>query len=293
MGLTGPPQPRPRPNFFEIKDESNQIVARLSLTLGAFFVDLVKTNKNAEGVFKFDMDGRRVKSYGKYTFNKTDPTISAKKTFNHDADKGNRTKIDVVFSYNESSTDSELKVQTAEFKFAIEWGWNSSVTRGDYWNLTSAGLKLTGTFNETESLNLIVDLTPKFSYTGKPGDTACTTGYGICAPVNLCWTCTKQTLAPTNLTAVGAEEWTLMWTLPGMMLEPEWGNKMNFTGGNYTFSAPWDCDPLVPLPVWVGLLISLFLASLLLWAIQMLTALQTPNKWDDPKKPGIQVAQTE
>lgn len=43
-----------------------------------------------------------------------------------------------------------------------------------------------------------------------------------------------QTLAPTNLTAVGAEEWTLMWTLPGMMLEPEWGNKMNFTGGNYT-----------------------------------------------------------
>ena len=26
---------------------------------------------------------------------------------------------------------------------------------------------------------------------------------------------------------------------------------------------------------------------------QMLTALQTPNKWDDPKKPGIQVAQSE
>ena len=80
------------------------------------------------------------------------------------------------------------------------------------------------------------------------------------------------------------------------------------------FSAPWDCDPLLPLPVWVGILISLFLAAILLWAIQvsspssqppddddvimclylqMLTALQTPNKWDDPKKPGIQVAQSE
>ena len=35
------------------------------------------------------------------------------------------------------------------------------------------------------------------------------------------------------------------------------------------FSAPWDCDPLLPLSVWVGLLISLFLASILLWAIQV------------------------
>ena len=28
-------------------------------------------------------------------------------------------------------------------------------------------------------------------------------------------------------------------------------------------------------------------------AVSMLSALQTPNKWDDPKKPGIQVAQAE
>ena len=37
----------------------------------------------------------------------------------------------------------------------------------------------------------------------------------------------------------------------------------------FRFSAPWDCDPLLPLPVWVGILISLFLASILLWAIQV------------------------
>ena len=37
------------------------------------------------------------------------------------------------------------------------------------------------------------------------------------------------------------------------------------------FSAPWDCDPLLPLPVWVGVLISLFLAAILLWAIQVIT----------------------
>ena len=59
------------------------------------------------------------------------------------------------------------------------------------------------------------------------------------------------------------------------------------------FSANWDCDPLLPLSVWVGLLVSLLLVSILAWAIKMLADLQTPNKWDDPKKPGIHVPQAE
>ena len=59
------------------------------------------------------------------------------------------------------------------------------------------------------------------------------------------------------------------------------------------FSFTWDCDPLIPLSVWVSLLLTLLMASILIWAIQMLSALSVPNKWDDPKKPGIQVAQTE
>ena len=50
---------------------------------------------------------------------------------------------------------------------------------------------------------------------------------------------------------------------------------------------------MIPLSVWVGLLVSLLLVSILAWAIKMLTDLQTPDKWDDPKKPGIHVAQTE
>ena len=32
------------------------------------------------------------------------------------------------------------------------------------------------------------------------------------------------------------------------------------------FSSNWDCDPLLPLSVWVGILITLLLASILLWA---------------------------
>ena len=60
----------------------------------------------------------------------------------------------------------------------------------DYWNLTSAGLTVTGKVGGQPSLT--ADLTPRFSYTGKAGDTACTTGYGTCAPLRLCWACTNQ-----------------------------------------------------------------------------------------------------
>ena len=59
------------------------------------------------------------------------------------------------------------------------------------------------------------------------------------------------------------------------------------------FSANWDCDPLIPLSVWIGLLVTLLLVSILAWGLQMLADLQTPNKWDDPKKPGIHVPQAE
>lgn len=282
-------------HFFEIKDDTTkEIVARMQLSQGAFLVNLVKTKKDAAGVIQFEMDGRRVKSYGNYTFSKTKPAISATKTVKQThISHLNSTKIDVTFSYTEQTQNesSSFQVQTAEFKFTIEWGWGAHVTRGDYWNMTSAGLTLTGKIGDKTQLT--ADLTPKFSYTGKAGDTACTTGYGTCAPLYLSWACSNQTLAPTDLAAVGDAQWTLQWIMPGLMLEPDWGNKANVTGGNFTFSAPWDCDPLLPLPLWVGILISLFLASILLWAIQMLTALQTPNKWDDPKKPGIQVAQSE
>jgi len=290
-----PPKTNKTTNFFEIReDTTKEIVARLQLSQGAFLANLVKTKTDASNLTKFEMDKGRVKSYGNYTFNKSEPTISATKMVKTTND-GNSTKIDVTFSYTEQphNDSTELQVQTAEFKFTIEWGWLSNVTRGDYWNLTSAGLKLTGKLGDQNLTELSADLTPKFSYTGKAGDTACTTGYGTCAPLYLSWACGNQILAPTNLRAVGGNKYTLQWIMPGLELEPEWGDKANFTQANFKFSDPWDCDPLLALPVWVGLLISLFLASILLWAIQMLTALQTPNKWDDPKKPGIQVAQSE
>ena len=79
--------------------------------------------------------------------------------------------------------------------------------------MTSAGLTLTGKIGDKAQLT--ADLTPKlvhhtctlstltvhmihfrFSYTGKEGDTACTTGYGTCAPLSLSWACSNQVTDP-------------------------------------------------------------------------------------------------
>ena len=72
-----------------------EIVARMQLSQGAFLVNLVKMkNDTTTHVVNFEMDGRRVKSYGNYTFNKTEPTISAKKTVKQDEEaKANSTQV--------------------------------------------------------------------------------------------------------------------------------------------------------------------------------------------------------
>jgi len=288
------------PYFFEIKD-GNNIVARMNLTKGAFRVDLVKTKKKDDfGLIKLEKS-----KLASYIFNATNPKITAKKTVTpgENPKVSNATKIDVTFTYDETSvnqtgnkdntTNTKFEVQTAELKFTIEWGAGPQfLTRGDYWNMTSATLTLKGKVNDTDKTFDSLNLTPKFSYSGSPSDSACGTGYGICAPVGLCWSCNEQVLKPNDLTKVGAEQLTLQWVMPGMLLEPDWtGKNANVT--TFRYSANWDCDPLIPLSVWVSLLVTLLLASILIWAINMLTALQTPNKWDDPKKPGIHVAQTE
>jgi len=285
------------PYFFEIKDKAGKdVVARLNLTQGAFYMDLVKTKKEeGSNVISYEMKNRQVLSYGNHTFNTSTPAFSATKTVVNMTDAsgnviGNSTKLDISFAYTEANTSSgPFVVDTAELKMTLEWGNPGKVALG-YWNITSISATVAAKLNGSAT-NFNVDLTPRFSSTGRPADSSCETGYGICAPVNLCWSCGDQVLKPGNLTAVGPGQFTVMWHLRGMLLEPDWGRGLNTT--TFRFSSNWDCDPLLPLSVWVGILITLLLASILLWAVSMLSALQTPNKWDDPKKPGIQVAQAE
>lgn len=278
--------------FFEIKDTAGQTVARLNLTQGPFYAELVKTTKNEAGMIVYVMDGSRELKYGRYNFTGKPASVSATKSETI-TEHGNSTKLEITFSYKESGSNNTLfDVQTAELKMRVEWGVPA---RLDYWNITSINLTLKANVNST-SKSLEVDLTPRFSYntpTEYSISPACTTGYGICAPLGLCWSCTDQVLRAKNLTVVKENQLSVLWHLPGMVLEPEWGNTANLTGAQFRFSANWDCDPLIPLSVWVGLLVTLLLVSILAWGLQMLADLQTPNKWDDPKKPGIHVPQAE
>ena len=153
-------------------------------------------------------------------------------------------------------------------KFAIIFG-------SDYWNLTAASLStLTGTYNktaagtgnETEAVNLTdLDLTPQFSYTNSSHDYGCESGAGLCAPVGLCWSCgdqvtslhhslttAEQVLRPARQyqgSPLKPSQLSVFLHMPGLLLEPAWPTEGNSTWRG--FSANWDCEPLIPISIWV------------------------------------------
>ena len=55
----------------------------------------------------------------------------------------------------------------------------------------------------------------------------------------------------------------------------------------------WDCDPLIPIPVWEGLLLGLFAAVVIYMAAAYITGIGTPTGWDDLTKPTISVPVTD
>ena len=103
------------PYFYEIKDASD-IVARLNLTKGAFWVDLVKTGKkDSYKQIHLEMNGRKVKSYGNFTFssNITTPTITA---------KNSTSQIDITFSYKDIPKAGNFSVTNADLQFTVQKG---------------------------------------------------------------------------------------------------------------------------------------------------------------------------
>jgi len=162
--------------------------------------------------------------------------------------------------------------------------------RADYWNLTSAVLKLSGQYNENISYPANTDVTAQFGYSW--AEPACTAPYAPCAPRGLAWTCNDQVFAltPNSLNATyfsSINATTADAHLHGLRLRL--GPKKNTTGEEFG----WDCEPLIPISVWASVLITIFLASILLWGVCMLAYLNTPTKFDDPKGPSIYVPAAE
>ena len=107
-------------NFYEIEDSTGMILARLNLTQGPFFVELVKT-KNESGVLSYvtSEKSRQTHQLGNYSFTSERPTVTATKS---GAGK-NGTKLEITFTFNEPSSSSEaFNVKTAELKMTVEWG---------------------------------------------------------------------------------------------------------------------------------------------------------------------------
>jgi len=158
-----------------------------------------------------------------------------------------------------------------------------------YWNVSSASLKLQGQ-NNSVALPAVTDIAPAVAFS-KDIQPACTAPYGICAPAGLTWTCDDQIMAApssvvnsTHYSTFGkAGDLVAVVHMTGLVLRL----------GNDTEQFNWDCEPLIPISVWVSVLITLFLASILLWGLYMLATLQTPDKFDDPKGPSIHVPTSE
>jgi hypothetical protein len=189
--------------------------------------------------------------------------------------------------YNKSANLNYTPPTTASLELVVT---TQGENRADYWNLTSAILKLEGSYNKSIAYPATTDVTAQFGHTW--AEPACTAPFAPCAPRGLAWTCndqvfalTQNSLNATYFTSVNAT--TANAHLPGFRLRL--GARKNATGEEFG----WDCEPLIPISVWVSVLITIFLASILLWGVCMLAYLNGPTKFDDPKGPSIYVPTAE
>merc|ERR1719427_1143275 len=179
--------------FFEIKDANNQVAAWLKLNKGPFSVDLVKTTTNdLKKVVYVTDDKKNTEIFGQSFFNQTSATTSAVITTN--GANNTNTKMTLTIAYDGMSGNSSFDVSSAEITLSIELGGPSRI---DYWNLTAASIKLVTTV-DTIPTSINLDLTPKFGYSSSIADIACATGYGVCAPLGLCWSCDDEVMRPNN-----------------------------------------------------------------------------------------------
>lgn len=135
-----------------------------------------------------------------------------------------------------------------------------------------------------------VDLTPKFWILFVTHLILPCTGYGICAPLGLCWSCNDQVMKPNGTGCCWSDKLTVF-AFSRMVLEPSLGGtkttfKYEFwlTTGIVTHSFPSPLghslhhSPSCWPPTSSGLFCCLP---------------PDPNKFDDPKDPSIHVPQVE
>ncbi len=176
--------------------------------------------------------------------------------------------LTLVMETNTNTSKWELTAMTADYSASLEGG--GAITQKDP-----------------------ILVAPKSGYTDDDANAVCANGYRICSPTTLCWTCDEQNLLPDVPTQTEAKYMAGV-IMPGMKLQPFL--KSNDTkaddGANSTNAFAmynWDCDPVISIGTWMGLLLSLLFVSIVSWGISYLGNAHTPTKFDDPNGPPISV----
>lgn len=254
-----PASPSAAPSYYyEFSDTSGVTLARLE-TDGPIVLDLIQNNQGTP------------KSVGTVNLNVAGTATASNVTVNGTWE----VQASLTFK-GVKSNDSEITETT--IKLTIRAG----SPKTDYWSLSKITATVVGSF-KGQTLNITdVDLSPKTSYTGREADAACENGYGICAPRWLSWTCSSQSLTPLTISELTAQDISARLIFSGLQLQPGAGKSWGYN---------WDCDPLIPISLWVTLLISLLMVSILTYGIAMISSVQTPDKYDDPKGPALSIGQ--
>jgi len=184
---------------------------------------------------------------------------------------GSNFVLDIKFK-GEIKGDDTAKLTQADLKFEI----TNDVSSG-YWTLKALTGTYVGSIDDKTPINInkVYDVDSNPGVTSSQADNIFGRGHLTGAPKNLCWFCDKQVFK--------GKDTSSRLTMPGARLQPVLTGGNSSTTSLFRFGYEWDCDPLIPLSVWVGILLTLTLATFLYWAIDMLTSLQTPNRFDDPR----------
>jgi len=199
------------------------------------------------------------------------------------------TSFNLVIKSNEAIKDdkNDASLTSSEINFDIYYHKNIG-----YWILTNLKVTLTGTLEDNKPFNIEenLDVLSKPGYTKSLVDLSCQRGYATCAPKSICWTCSDQTIKPLNADSIQGDVFGQL-KLSGIKLQPMLGNDTKAPNSNFGYE--WDCDPIIPLSVWVGLLLAIVLIMFISWAVDMLVNLHTPNRFDDPRGKPLTVPTTD
>jgi len=107
-------------------------------------------------------------------------------------------------------------------------------------------------------------------------------GYRIGAPKGLAWCCQEAGLFSPPMNETTGEKFTVGLRLPGLRLQV-------FEVVRGQFGPEWECGELLSIGLITGILVTLGFALICFWGFSMLANINTMDRFDDPKGPGIHV----